>query len=131
MDNSRPIRIICLQCSQKLHFSRIVQRSPIGQGKDPRNNREHSEDRPSGAREPHFWEALISLVSLVAGISLSIVVYGLDTHIPMLLGVMVAALVALRCGFSWQIIQNGMVRGITNALPATIILITVEILIRV
>ncbi|CAD0187245.1 Malate-2H(+)/Na(+)-lactate antiporter [Ruegeria sp. THAF57] len=80
---------------------------------------------------PHFWEAMISLFSLVVGISVSIVFYGLDPHIPMLLGVFAASLVALRCGFSWQNIQNGMVRGITNALPATIILIIVGILIGV
>ncbi len=86
---------------------------------------------PEGARAPHFWEAMISLISLVIGIAISIVAYGLDPHIPMLLGVLVASLVALRCGFSWQNIQNGMVRGITNALPATIILIVVGILIGV
>lgn len=88
-------------------------------------------DIPEGARAPHFWEALISLFSLVVGISLSIVVYGLDPHVPMLLGVLVASVVGLRCGFSWQNIQNGMVRGITQALPATIILIIVGILIGV
>jgi hypothetical protein len=38
----------------------------------------------------------------------------------MLLGVSVASIVALRCSFNWHTIQNGMVRGITNALPATI-----------
>ena len=38
-------------------------------------------------RDPHIWEALLSLVSLVGGISISIVVYGADPHIPMLLGV--------------------------------------------
>ncbi|MDO6728245.1 Na+/H+ antiporter NhaC [Cognatishimia sp. 1_MG-2023] len=86
---------------------------------------------PEGARAPHFWEAMISLMSLVIGISISIVFYGLDPHIPMLLGVFVASLVAMRCGFTWQNIQNGMVRGITNALPATIILIVVGILIGV
>ena len=86
---------------------------------------------PEGARAPHFWEATISLFSLVVGISVSIVIYGLDPHIPMLLGVLVASVVALRCGFSWHTIQNGMVRGITNALPATIILIIVGILIGV
>jgi NhaC family Na+:H+ antiporter len=86
---------------------------------------------PKGARAPHFWEAMISLFSLIAGISISIVIYGLDPHIPMLLGVMVASIVALRCGFDWHTIQNGMVRGITNALPATIILIIVGILIGV
>lgn len=62
---------------------------------------------------------------------MSIVIYGLDPHIPMLLGVIVASIVALRCGFNWHTIQNGMVRGITNALPATIILIIVGILIGV
>ena len=86
---------------------------------------------PEGARAPHFWEAIISLLSLVVGISVSIVVYGLDPHIPMLLGVLVASVVGLKCGFSWQSIQNGMVRGITNALPATIILIIVGIMIGV
>ncbi len=88
-------------------------------------------DIPTGARAPTMIEALISLFSLVAGISVSIVVYGLDPHIPMLLGVVVASLVALRCGFSWQNVQNGMVRGINNALPAMIILIIVGVLIGV
>lgn len=86
---------------------------------------------PSGARAPTMFEAMISLFSLVLGISVSIVVYGLDPQIPMLLGVVVASLVALRCGFTWQNIQNGMVRGITNALPALIILIIVGVLIGV
>ncbi|MCP5073733.1 MAG: Na+/H+ antiporter NhaC [Rhodobacteraceae bacterium] len=88
-------------------------------------------DIPPGARAPHFWEAIVSLLSLVVGISISIVIYGLDPQIPMLLGVVVATIVALRCGFSWQNIQNGMVRGITNALPAMIILLIVGILIGV
>ena len=44
-------------------------------------------------RDPYLWEALISLFSLIIGIMLSIVVYGTDPHIPMLLGVFVAALV--------------------------------------
>lgn len=86
---------------------------------------------PEGARKPHFWEAMLSLFSLVVGISISIVFYGLDPQIPMLLGVIVASLVALRCGFSWQNIQNGMVRGITNSLPAMIILLVVGVLIGV
>lgn len=86
---------------------------------------------PPGARAPTMLEALISLFSLVLGISVSIVVYGLDPHIPMLLGVVVASLVALRCGFSWTNVQNGMVRGINNALPAMIILIIVGVLIGV
>lgn len=74
-------------------------------------------DIPSGARMPHFWEAMVSLLSLVVGISVSIVMYGLDPQIPMLMGVIVASLVALRCGFKWKDIQYGMVRGIDIMTP--------------
>ncbi len=88
-------------------------------------------DIPEGARAPYFWEAIISLLSLVKGISISIVMYGLDPQIPMMLGVVVASVVALRCGFSWKEIQGGMVNGIYNALPAMIILMIVGSLIGV
>lgn len=88
-------------------------------------------DIPEGARAPHFWEAIISLLSLVLGISISIVMYGLDPQIPMMLGVVVASVIALRCGFSWKDIQGGMVNGIYNALPAMIILMIVGSLIGV
>ncbi|CZF84426.1 Na+/H+ antiporter NhaC [Grimontia marina] len=88
-------------------------------------------DIPEGARAPMFWEAIVSLLSLVVGISVSIVIYGLDPQVPMLLGVVVASIVALRCGFSWKDIQSGMVNGIYNALPAMIILMIVGALIGV
>ncbi|MDD1780045.1 Na+/H+ antiporter NhaC [Enterovibrio sp. ZSDZ35] len=88
-------------------------------------------DIPEGARAPHFWEAIISLLSLVVGISISIVLYGLDPQVPMMLGVVVASIVALRCGFAWKDIQGGMISGIHNALPAMIILMIVGSLIGV
>ena len=69
-------------------------------------------------RELYLWEALISLLSLVVGIVFSIAIYGMDPQIPMLLGVMVAALMAWRAGYSWKDIEAGMVAGITNSLQA-------------
>ena len=86
---------------------------------------------PEGARAPTVLEATISLVALIVGITTSILIYGLDAHIPMVLGVVVASLMGLRCGFSWTNIQNGMVRGITNAIPAVIILLVVGMLIGI
>ncbi|MEM7742051.1 MAG: Na+/H+ antiporter NhaC [Pseudomonadota bacterium] len=86
---------------------------------------------PEGARAPTITEAMISLVALIIGITTSILIYGLDPHIPMVLGVIVASIVGLRCGFSWTNIQNGMVRGITNAIPAVIILLVVGMLIGI
>lgn len=82
-------------------------------------------------RKPYIWEALISLSSLVLGISISIVKFESEPHIAMLIGVAVASVIAWRCGYSWKQIQEGMVQGITNALPAIIILIIVGILIGV
>lgn len=80
-------------------------------------------------RKPSLRLALVSLLSLVAGIGISIAVFGLAPHLPMLFGVAVASLVALYCGHSWEAIQRGMVRGITHALPSIIILLLVGILI--
>ncbi|MCP4196188.1 MAG: Na+/H+ antiporter NhaC, partial [Proteobacteria bacterium] len=73
----------------------------------------------------------MSLVSLVAGISISIVKYGADPHIPMLLGVFVAALMAWRAGFEWEVVQAGMLKGISNSLQAIVILSIIGILIGV
>ncbi len=82
-------------------------------------------------RLPTIPEALISLFSLVAGIGISIAFYGLDPQIPMLLGVGVAGLVAWRCGYGWSDIQGAMVQGITNALPAIMILLIIGTLIGI
>lgn len=84
-----------------------------------------------GARLPTLAEALISLLSLVLGIGVSIALFGMDPHIPMLLGVVVSCVVALRCGLHWDDIQDGMVKGITNGLPAMIILLLVGVLIGI
>jgi len=81
-------------------------------------------------RDPYVWEALISLFSLVAGISISIVVYGADPHIPMLLGVFVAAVIAWKVGYEWEVVQDGMLKGIANSLQAIVILCIIGILNR-
>jgi NhaC family Na+:H+ antiporter len=82
-------------------------------------------------REPRFWEAIISLLSLVVGITLSIAVYGMDPQIPMLLGVLASSLIAWRCGYGWDDIEKGMIAGISNALQAIIILLVIGILIGI
>ena len=87
--------------------------------------------RAKEQRDPHLWEALVSLLSLVVGIMLSILVYGMDPHISMLLGVLVAAIVAARAGYRWDAIQEGMLKGIANSLQAIVILLIIGILIGV
>ena len=82
-------------------------------------------------RDPYLWEALISILSLVVFISLAILRYETDPHVPILLGVLIAAVIGLRAGFSWKEIETGMLNGITNALQAIVILLIIGILIGV
>jgi NhaC family Na+:H+ antiporter len=82
-------------------------------------------------RDPYFWEALVSIVGLIFFISLAILRYETDAHVPILLGVFVAALVGLRAGYSYKEIETGMLNGITNSLQAIVILAIVGILIGV
>ena len=82
-------------------------------------------------RDPYLWEALISILGLIVFISLAIVRYEADAHVPILLGVCVAAIIGLRAGFAWKEIETGMLDGITNALQAIVILLIIGILIGV
>ena len=82
-------------------------------------------------RDPYLWEALISILGLVLFISLAIVRYESDPHVPILIGVFVAAMIGLKAGFTWKEIETGMLNGITNSLQAIVILAIIGILIGV
>ena len=82
-------------------------------------------------RDPYLWEALISILGLIAFISLAIVKYETDPQVPILLGVMVASVIGLRAGYSWREIEKGMLNGIANSLQAIVILLIIGILIGV
>jgi NhaC family Na+:H+ antiporter len=82
-------------------------------------------------RDPYLWEALISILGLIIFISLAILRYEIDPHVPILLGVLIAALIGMKAGFTWKEIETGMLNGITNALQAIVILSIIGILIGV
>ncbi|PCI27540.1 MAG: Na+/H+ antiporter NhaC, partial [SAR324 cluster bacterium] len=82
-------------------------------------------------RDPYAWEALLSILALIVAISLAIIKYETDAQIPILIGVVVASLVALRAGFTWKEIEDGMLDGITNSLQSIVILAIIGILIGV
>ena len=82
-------------------------------------------------RDPYVWEALISILALIISISLAIIKYEADAQIPILIGVLAAALIGLRAGYPWKEIEKGMLDGIANSLQAIIILLIIGILIGV
>ncbi|WP_227935186.1 Na+/H+ antiporter NhaC [Alkalihalobacillus deserti] len=77
---------------------------------------------------PFGW-AIIPLIVMITAMSFTIVVFGGDPHIPLILGTFVSALIAWKCGFSWQKIEEGLYKGIRLALPAIVIIIMVGIII--
>ena len=82
-------------------------------------------------RMPKIWEALITLAFLVAMLAIGIMVYGVDPHVPMFMGVIGAALMAMRLGYKWSEIEKSMMGGIYKALQSIIILAIIGILIGV
>lgn len=81
------------------------------------------------ARKPYLWEALLSFGFLITVMAISIIIYGSDPHIPMLIGTFFAVLIALKIGYTWSEIEKSMFDGIYQALQAVIILSIIGILI--
>ena len=82
-------------------------------------------------REPKVYHALITFGILIAVMALGILKYEVDVHIPMFIGVIAAACMALYLGYDWKTIETAMMDGIYNALQAVIILAIVGILVGV
>lgn len=83
------------------------------------------------ARIPKLWEALLTMGLLIVIMAVGILVYGVDPHLPMFLGTVIAALMALYLGYQWEVIEKAMLDGIYRALQSIIILAIIGILIGV
>ena len=57
------------------------------------------EKKEREVRAPYFWEAIVSFLGLIIVMSIGIVVFEVDPHIPMFIGVIIAALMSLRLGY--------------------------------
>ena len=80
-------------------------------------------------RMPKVWESCITLAALIGVLAIGIVIFGAAVHVPMFVGVCVAALMALYLGHKWDSIEKMMMDGIYKALQSICILIIVGILI--
>lgn len=88
-------------------------------------------ERERAPRPAKIYHALITFVVLVGAMAVGIMVYHVDVHIPMFIGVIAAACMALFLGYRWEAIETAMKDGIYNALQAVIILSIVGILVGV
>ncbi len=85
-------------------------------------------------KSPSLVQALIPLLFLIILLGLSVKLFGSDSssganQIALLLAAGVAALVGVKNGFSWKLIEEGIVRGISMSLGALLILLAVGALI--
>src|SRR4051794_24627987 len=87
-------------------------------------------------KEPSLWDALFPMLVLVLLIALSIYLYGIDAtsgplQVALIMGAVVAALVAHKNGHTWEQLANAIVEGISVAMTAIFILLMVGALIGV
>ena len=80
-------------------------------------------------RAPKLYEAIITFLGLVVIMSVGIVVFEVSPHIPMFIGVIFAALMALRLGYKWDAVESMMITGISRAMQAILILMIVGMLV--
>lgn len=73
--------------------------------------------------------ALIPIIGLMTAASLSVFVWDAGMHLPLMIGVILAASVTYLCGFSWEDIQQMMVKGVSRALPSIFILLIIGMIV--
>jgi len=81
--------------------------------------------------ETKLWHALVTFGGLIGIMAVSIIHYGVDVHVPMFFGVIIAGVIALIIGYDLVTIEKAMMDGIYMALQAVIILAIIGILIGV
>lgn len=92
------------------------------------------DDKMSQVKEPTIADALVPILLLVVMMFSSVMLFGEDSsygpnQIALLIGMFIAAMVGLKNGHSWNVIEKGMVNGIAMSLGACMILLAVGSLI--
>lgn len=79
--------------------------------------------------ETPFLLAIIPLVTMMAVMAVTIIVFEGSPHVPLAVGTVMAASIAWRLGYKWEVIETGAYKGIRLALPAILIIIVVGMII--
>lgn len=78
---------------------------------------------------PELWEALVPIVAMALILVYSMVVLGIDPHVPIVIATIIAGLMAFKTGCSWDEISDGMIKSVYRAIEALIIVMCVGMLI--
>lgn len=81
-------------------------------------------------REASLFEALIPIIVLIGVLIPAILVFGQDPHIPIVIAAVVAAALAItRLGYTWNEIEEGILKTINMGMQAIIILMIIGMII--
>lgn len=87
------------------------------------------DERP--IKQTKLIHAIISFLGLIGVMSVGIIIFEVDPHIPMFIGVIIAAIVTMSLGYTWKEIEHMMVNGISKAMQSILILAIVGMMIGV
>lgn len=81
-------------------------------------------------KQPTLVHALIPIVVLIVLLSINVILYGASSidganQLALLLAAAVAGIVSIRLGYTWQEIEKNLVRSISSAMSAIIILLVI------
>jgi NhaC family Na+:H+ antiporter len=81
-------------------------------------------------KEPTLWHAALPLVTIIVLLTLNVVLFGTDAtsgpnQVAMILSAAVAALIAFRLGYTWDDIEHSIVKSISSAMGAILILMVI------
>lgn len=80
-------------------------------------------------RIPTLFQSLIPITFMVVGLAIGVGIFKLRTEPIIILSAFIAAIIALRLGYNWLEMQEAIIEKISKALPATLILWSVGLLI--
>ncbi|ARC84860.1 Na+/H+ antiporter NhaC [Clostridium argentinense CDC 2741] len=80
-------------------------------------------------RKPKLLEALLPIIILAICLCVGIIFYEASAHIPLVIGSIIASLVALRLGFKWKDLEKGFINSIQMSMQSIIILMIIGIII--
>ncbi|MDO5057296.1 MAG: Na+/H+ antiporter NhaC family protein, partial [Lautropia sp.] len=72
-----------------------------------------------------FKVALIPLLLMITVMAITVIVLDASSHVPLLVGTIIASIVGIRYGYPWKTIEQSAYQGIRMALPAIVIIILI------
>jgi len=80
-------------------------------------------------RTPTFFEALLPLILIALFLGIGYGIFRLKAEILLIAAAFVSGLIAIRLGYSWRDLEDGIVQSISKGMPAMLIVICVGLLI--